>query len=72
MMMERESNPEIIRKVFQEAQGHNSGGAFVCLPENIAAEMVEDTDRPLSMRRPALPRPTEASIDYAVRLIHEY
>ncbi|MBE0435719.1 MAG: acetolactate synthase large subunit [Methylomicrobium sp.] len=71
MVMEPENIPEIIRKAFQEAQGHNPGGAFICLPENIAAETVEDADRPLPVRRSALPKPTEACIDHAARLISD-
>ena len=34
MVMEAENIPEIMRKAFQEAQGDNPGGAFICLPEN--------------------------------------
>ncbi|WP_305907896.1 acetolactate synthase large subunit [Methylomarinum sp. Ch1-1] len=69
MAMEAENIPEITRKAFQEAQGHNPGGAFICLPENIAGQTLDQAQEALSVNRSFLPKPTEASITQAVQLI---
>ena len=69
MVMEPENIPEIIRKAFHDAEGDNPGGAFVCLPENIAGTDVDKKESPLKINRSAAPQPTDESIDYAAKLI---
>ncbi len=69
MVMEPEIVPEIIRKAFQEAEGDNPGGAFICLPENIAASSVADELSPLPRPEPASPSPTQKSLNRAAELI---
>ncbi|MGR9101015.1 MAG: acetolactate synthase large subunit [Gammaproteobacteria bacterium] len=71
MAMEPENIPEIIRKAFQEAQGDNPGGSFVCLPENIAGEEVGQDERPLPAKKTVSPESTKESIDCAAKLISE-
>lgn len=50
MAMEPENVQKIIRKAFQEAQWQKTGGAFTCLPENIAGQT-----QTLGCNRKALP-----------------
>lgn len=69
MAMEPENIPEITRKAFQEAQGQSPGGAFICLPENIAGHTYDCGQEALPVNRPLLPKPTEASIVQAIELI---
>lgn len=69
MVMEPENIPEITRKAFQEAQGRNPGGAFICLPENIAGHDVGRHEQPLPVHAAAASKPTEASIQQAARLL---
>ncbi|MCL7419749.1 MAG: acetolactate synthase large subunit [Methylobacter sp.] len=71
MVMEPENIPEIIRKAFQEAQGDNPGGSFVCLPENIAAASIGQDETPLRIHGQASSEPTSENIDYAVKLISD-
>ncbi len=71
MVMEPENIPEIIRKAFQEAEGDNPGGAFICLPENIAGANVNKEETPLKIHRFLSPESTDASIEHAAKLISE-
>ncbi|NOR81038.1 MAG: acetolactate synthase large subunit [Methyloprofundus sp.] len=71
MVMEAENIPEIIRKAFQEAQGDNPGGAFICLPENIAGSRVNQESKPLNIHKSISPSPTVESINRAALLISE-
>ncbi len=69
MVMEPENIPEIIRKAFYLAQGDNPGGAFVCLPENIAGDQTDQNNIPLKVYQQASSQPTTESIEIAVTLV---
>ncbi|OQK17469.1 acetolactate synthase [Methyloprofundus sedimenti] len=69
MVMEPENIPEIIRKAFQEAQGDNPGGVFVCLPENIAGVKIAKDASPLQVHNLVSPHATDVSIECAAKLI---
>ncbi|MDT8407689.1 MAG: acetolactate synthase large subunit [Methylococcales bacterium] len=69
MVIAAENIPEITRKAFHEAQGADPGGAFICLPENIAGETLSHLPPPLPVYQPTPPASTEGPIEQAARLI---
>ncbi|MEN8261453.1 MAG: acetolactate synthase large subunit [Pseudomonadota bacterium] len=68
-VLEPENVPEIIRKAFQEAQTEKPGGAFVCLPENIAGADLDAGNEPLKVSRTVSPCPPGEKIAQAATVI---
>lgn len=63
--------PEVIRKAFKDAQAEKPGGAFISLPENIAALDVAEQHQPLKVQSPFTPRPPIEKIQQAADIIDQ-
>jgi acetolactate synthase-1/2/3 large subunit len=63
--------PEIVTKAFRVAQLEKPGPTHIELPENIAAQAVDEASglRPLQRTRAYFPEPTSEAIDHAARLL---
>lgn len=68
-VLEPENVPEIVRKAFKTAQTEKPGGAFICLPENIAGAEVGSAIQPLKVSVPAAAYPPDAKIRQAAQVI---
>ena len=68
-VLEPEIIPEIIRKAFKDVQAERPGGGFICLPENIAAQDVNNSVRPLKVQGPQTPYPPKEKVQKAVQVI---
>ncbi len=70
-ILEPEIIPEIVRKAFKDVQAEKPGGGFISFPENIAAQEVEDSAKPLKVQGPLPPDPSELKVDKAAEVICE-
>lgn len=61
--------PEIVRKAFKDAQADKPGGAFISVPENIAASEVDAAKAPLRVQQAAVPAPPLQKVRQAAELI---
>jgi acetolactate synthase-1/2/3 large subunit len=63
--------PEIVTKAFRVAQLEKPGPTHIELPENLAAQAIDDSPilRPLSRTKAYFPEPTAEAIDHAARLL---
>jgi acetolactate synthase-1/2/3 large subunit len=64
-----EITPEVIRKAFKDAQAEKPSGAFISLPENIAASDVSNDHQPLRVQSPMMPKPPAEKIKQAAEII---
>jgi len=60
---------EVVRKAFKVAQSEKPGGAFISLPEDIAAAPAPDNMRPLKVQSAPVPEPGHAKLDQAAAII---
>lgn len=70
-VLEPEIIPEIVRKAFKVAQTEKTGGAFISVPENIAAMEVIADLAPLKVQGPMAPHPPKLKVELAARIISE-
>ena len=68
-VLDPEIIPELVRKAFKDAQAEKPGGAFISVPENIAAESVADAMTPLKVQGPQMPDAPEEKIRQAAAVI---
>ncbi len=68
-VLEPENVPEIVRKAFKTAQTEKPGGAFICLPENIAGAEVGNDIKPLKVSVPVAPYPPDEKVQQAAQII---
>ena len=60
---------EVVRKAFKVAEAEKPGGAFISLPEDIAAETVPEGVEPLKVQSAPVPEPGPAKLDQASAII---
>lgn len=60
---------EVVRKAFKVAEAEKPGGAFISLPEDIAAEAVPEGVEPLKVQSAPVPEPGPAKLDQAAAII---
>ncbi len=70
-ILEADTVSEVVRKAFKVAQAEKPGGAFISLPENIAASEPKEHTSPLRPQHATLPQPPEDKLEQASRVIAE-
>ena len=61
--------PEVVRKAFKDAQAEKPGGAFISIPENIAAMEADESLTPLKVQAPLPPKPPIEKVFQAATVI---
>src|SRR5690242_2988031 len=64
-----ENVPEIVRKAFRLARLEKPGATHIELPEDIAAEPVDDDAAPMPVRRTTYPRADPKSLERATEIL---
>jgi acetolactate synthase-1/2/3 large subunit len=61
--------PETVRKAFKTAQTEKPGATHLELPEDVAAEQVDDATVPLRVQSPHTPEPLATKVKHAIEII---
>lgn len=68
-ILEPENIAEIVRKAFKVAEAEKPGGAFICLPENIADTEVNNSVKALKVQSPVATWPANDQVQHAAKSI---